>query len=59
MTNQDPILSVQNSKKGGRHRKKQLYNSILLQMEFYFSTSNLSKDRYLSQLIAEDPCKYS
>ncbi|KAJ8915852.1 hypothetical protein NQ315_004666 [Exocentrus adspersus] len=41
--------------KKGRHRKKQLYNSILHQMEFYFSDSNLSKDRYLSQLISENP----
>lgn len=41
--------------KKGRHRKKQLYKSILQQMEFYFSDSNLSKDRYLSQLIQEEP----
>ncbi|KAL3275516.1 hypothetical protein HHI36_020275 [Cryptolaemus montrouzieri] len=39
----------------GRHRKKQLYSTILQQMEFYFSDSNLSKDRYLSKLIQEDP----
>lgn len=44
--------------KKGRHRKKQLYNSILQQMEFYFSDSNLTKDRFLSQLIQTDPCKY-
>lgn len=43
--------------KKGRHRKKQLYNSILQQMEFYFGDSNLSKDRFLSQLMAKDPCK--
>ncbi|XP_018567612.1 la-related protein 7 [Anoplophora glabripennis] len=41
--------------KKGRHRKKQLYSSILQQMEFYFSDSNLSKDRFLSQLISENP----
>ncbi|KAF2904007.1 hypothetical protein ILUMI_02178 [Ignelater luminosus] len=41
--------------KKGRHRKKQLYNSILQQMEFYFSDSNLTKDRFLSQLIQTDP----
>ncbi|KAJ8974616.1 hypothetical protein NQ317_019361 [Molorchus minor] len=40
--------------KKGRHRKKQLYNSILRQMEFYFSDSNLSKDRFLSKLLNED-----
>lgn len=40
--------------KKGRHRKKQLYTSILKQMEFYFSDSNLNKDRFLSQLIEQD-----
>ncbi|XP_072375387.1 la-related protein 7 [Diabrotica undecimpunctata] len=41
--------------KKGRHRKKLLYNSILQLMEFYFSDSNLAKDRFLSQLISENP----
>lgn len=45
------------TQKKGRHRKKQLYNSILQQMEFYFSDSNLTKDRFLTQLIKDDPCK--
>lgn len=40
-----------------RKRKKQIYNLIRLQMEFYFSDANLSKDRFLKKLIAEDPCK--
>lgn len=44
-----------NSQKKGRHRKKQLYKSILQQMEFYFSDSNLAKERFLSQLIQNDP----
>lgn len=48
---------IEPSKKG-RHRKKHLYNTILHQMEFYFSDSNLSKDRFLSQLISTDPRKY-
>lgn len=39
-----------------RKRKKQIYNLIRLQMEFYFSDANLSKDRFLKKLIAEDPC---
>lgn len=41
-----------------RQRKRQLYTNIRAQMEFYFSDSNLSKDRFLSQLIQDDPCKY-
>ncbi|KAF5290271.1 hypothetical protein FQR65_LT11604 [Abscondita terminalis] len=45
----------ENSHKKGRHRKKQLYKSILRQMEFYFSDSNLSKERFLGQLIQNDP----
>ncbi|XP_063822985.1 la-related protein 7-like [Ostrinia nubilalis] len=38
-----------------RHRKKQLYDNILKQMEFYFSDANLMKDRYLSDLVKNDP----
>lgn len=40
-----------------RQRKKALHASILKQMEFYFSDANLSKDRFLSGLLKEDPCK--
>lgn len=39
-----------------RRRKKQLYEAIRKQMEFYFSDANLTKDRFLGKLIAEDPC---
>ncbi|XP_017769733.1 PREDICTED: la-related protein 7 [Nicrophorus vespilloides] len=46
--------SVKEGHKVGRQRKKQLYNSILKQMEFYFSDSNLSKDRFLMQLINQN-----
>lgn len=52
ITNDDQTL------KKHRHRKKQLYSSILQQMEFYFSDSNLTKDRFLSQLIQKDPCNF-
>ncbi|XP_003705365.2 la related protein 7 [Megachile rotundata] len=38
-----------------RLRKKALHAAILKQMEFYFSDANLSKDRFLSNLIKEDP----
>lgn len=50
-------LSEEQPKKS-RHRKKHLYNTILQQMEFYFSDSNLAKDRFLSQLLSESSCKY-
>ncbi|XP_070499188.1 la-related protein 7 [Chironomus tepperi] len=38
-----------------RVRKKQMYIKLLNQMEFYFSCSNLAKDRFIAKLIAEDP----
>ncbi|KAK6633794.1 hypothetical protein RUM44_004401 [Polyplax serrata] len=38
-----------------RRRKKQLYECVRERMEFYFSDSNLQKDRFLSQLIKNDP----
>lgn len=47
-----------NCKHHHRKRKKQFFNAIRNQMEFYFSDANLSKDRFLKKLIAEDPCKY-
>lgn len=40
-----------------RLRKKALHNAILKQMEFYFSDANLSKDRYLSELLKKSSCK--
>lgn len=38
-----------------RHRKKQKFNAIRQQIEFYFGDSNLSKDRFLKKLIDNDP----
>lgn len=38
-----------------RFRKKALHAAILKQMEFYFSDANLCKDRFLSNLIKQDP----
>ncbi|XP_059049576.1 la-related protein 7 [Achroia grisella] len=38
-----------------RHRKKQLYENILKQMEFYFSDANIAKDRFLGELVKTDP----
>lgn len=47
---------MQNTKKARQH-KKQMYINLKNQMEFYFSPSNLSKDRFLAKKIEEDPCK--
>ncbi|XP_068632983.1 la-related protein 7-like [Battus philenor] len=44
-----------NHRKRVRHRKRQLYGSILKQIEFYFSDANLSKDRFFNELLKNDP----
>lgn len=49
---------VEEQPKRPRNRKKHLYNTILQQMEFYFSDANLAKDRFLSTIISKDRCKY-
>uniref|UniRef100_T1INR9 Uncharacterized protein n=1 Tax=Strigamia maritima TaxID=126957 RepID=T1INR9_STRMM len=41
-----------------RKRKKRLYNTIREQMEFYFSDSNLAKDRYLSHVLKSSPDEF-
>lgn len=45
------------SNKKIRIQKKQFYIKLANQMEFYFSPSNLSKDRFLSKMLTEDSCK--
>ncbi|KAK2579111.1 hypothetical protein KPH14_001282 [Odynerus spinipes] len=55
-----PSMETNNRIKGvsrgkPRFRKKALHAAILKQMEFYFSDANLSKDRFLGNLIKEDP----
>lgn len=40
-----------------RSRKKQLYHDIIEQVEFYFSSANLSKDRFMTHAIAENESK--
>ncbi|KOC60892.1 La-related protein 7 [Habropoda laboriosa] len=47
------ITNISRSKP--RLRKKALHAAILKQMEFYFSDANLNKDRFLSNLLKEDP----
>nr|XP_026484573.1 la-related protein 7 [Vanessa tameamea] len=57
--NTDPVdqetKHENNPRKRIRHRKKQLYENIMKQMEFYFSDANLSKDRFLGDLVKSDP----
>ncbi|XP_015184861.1 PREDICTED: la-related protein 7 [Polistes dominula] len=55
-----PSVETKNQVKGISHnkprfRKTALHAAILKQMEFYFSDANLSKDRFLGNLIKEDP----
>jgi La-related protein 7 len=44
-----------NPRKRIRPRKKKLYEDILTQMEFYFSDANLTKDRFLGDLVKNNP----
>ena len=46
---------TKSTSKKPRKRKKQQYNEIRQQIEFYFSDASLSKDRFLKKLISEDP----
>lgn len=39
------------------HGKKRIYEKLREQIEFYFSSSNLAKDRFMNQMIQDDPCE--
>lgn len=41
--------------KKSRTRKKTLHAAIRKQMEFYFSDANLARDRFLGNLVKQDP----
>ncbi|XP_015116136.1 la-related protein 7 [Diachasma alloeum] len=49
------VPAAEGTRSKPRHRKKALHSAILKQMEFYFGDANLSKDRFLSNLIQTDP----
>ncbi|XP_037077706.1 la-related protein 7-like [Pollicipes pollicipes] len=42
------------ARNGKRVRKKRLYSMILNQIEFYFSNSSLTRDKYLQSLLKKD-----
>ncbi|XP_063700918.1 la-related protein 7 [Culicoides brevitarsis] len=49
---------MEKTEKKYRQRNKQRRNAIRQQLEFYFSDSNLTKDRYLNQLVKNSPDGY-
>jgi hypothetical protein len=58
---QENETSPEIKKSKSKHLNKLLYNKIREQMEFYFSDSNLSKDRFIKQEIIKSPddgCKH-
>lgn len=55
---QDTHRKNKNPHKKQFHGKKRLYEKLKDQMEFYFSPSNVAKDRYMSKLLEEDQCKF-
>ena len=57
------VATNENQKKSSSSKKpirgtKQIYSKVQGQIEFYFSPSNLTKDRFMAKLIQEDSCEY-
>ncbi|CAG5114523.1 unnamed protein product [Candidula unifasciata] len=57
-TEADRLRPAEGKKKNPRRRTKHLIQAVIDQMEFYFGDSNLSKDRYLRQVIDSSPDGY-
>ncbi|XP_046436699.1 la-related protein 7 [Neodiprion fabricii] len=55
ISNEHGDNEIATPKKKPRLRKKALHAAIRKQMEFYFGDANLSKDRFLGNLIKQDP----
>ena len=57
------VTSIEKQKRSSSSKKprssgtKQVYSKVMGQIEFYFSPSNLTKDRFMAKLIQEDSCK--
>ncbi|XP_036344399.1 LOW QUALITY PROTEIN: la-related protein 7-like [Rhagoletis pomonella] len=51
----EAVGDISGGSKNYRKRKRHHFNAIRKQMEFYFGDANLSKDRFLKQLIDKDP----
>lgn len=55
LRNNEEKNEIATPKKKPRLRKKALHAAVRKQMEFYFGDANLSKDRFLGNLIKQDP----
>lgn len=52
---QDELPKNKNKKQF--HAKRRMYEKLKNQIEFYFSPSNVAKDRFMNKLLEQDPCK--
>ncbi|XP_069169497.1 la-related protein 7 isoform X2 [Procambarus clarkii] len=54
-TSSEEVVGEKKSQKDSRKRKKHLIHQITAQMEFYFSSANITKDRFMASLIKDGP----